>query len=345
MKKYLLLSLLSLAAANLEANERIVGGADASPTAYPSIVALISKDSKSNYKGQFCGGSLIAPDWILTASHCVINETPGSFDAVADVYDLKRDAGQRVAVKRVITHPRYNDNSLDFDIALVQLKKPVNNIAPVALNANRADTLEGVMSTVVGWGNMSADFSYFPYRLQEVQLPIVSNLECKAVNAQTQASLRQAITENKMCAGYITGGKDSCQGDSGGPLLIKRNGQYYLAGIVSSGNGCALPLAYGVYTRVANFVNFINKQIHFDYLTQADINQDGIVDDNDKEAKYIGMQNATRDYIEQCWLTADKTCGDLNDDNKIDWRDLSKKTANLELDYNVWLETIWGPEQ
>lgn len=345
MKKYLLLSLLSLTVANSQANERIVGGVDATPAAYPMIVALIYKDNKSNYKGQFCDGSLIAPDWVLTASHCVISETPDSFDIVAGVYDLNSDAGQRIAVKRVITHPRYNDNTLDFDIALVQLKKPVNNIAPVALNRNRVDTLEGVLSTVVGWGNMSADFNFFPYRLQEVQLPIVSNQECKEVNAQTQTSLRQVITENKMCAGYISGGKDACQGDSGGPLLIEKHNQLYLAGIVSSGNGCALPLAYGVYTRVANFVSFIDKQIHFDYLAEADRNQDGIVDNKDKEAKYAETQNATRDYVEQCWLTADKTCGDLNDDKKIDWRDLTKKTASLELAYNAWLETMWKPER
>lgn len=345
MKKYLSLSLLSLVVANSQANERIVGGVDAPPDAYPMAVALIAKDNKSNYKGQFCGGSLIAADWVLTASHCVINETSNSFDVVAGIYDLKRDTGQRIAVKRVITHPRYNDNTLDFDIALVQLKKPVNNITPVALNKNRVDTLEGVMSTVVGWGNMSADFNFFPYRLQEVQLPIISNRECQDINAQTQDSLRQVITANKMCAGYITGGKDACQGDSGGPLLIEKHNQLYLAGIVSSGNGCALPLAYGVYTRVANFAGFIEKQIHFDYLAEADINRDGSVNDKDKQAKYAEMQNATRDYVEQCWLTADKTCGDLNDDNKIDWRDLSKKTASLESAYNAWLETMWQPEQ
>lgn len=345
MKKYLLLSLLPLIVANSQADERIVGGVNASPTAYPMTIALIYKSNKSNYKGVFCGGSLIAPDWVLTASHCIITETSDSFDIVAGVYDLKRDKGQRIAVKRVITHPSYNDTTLDFDIALVQLKKPVNNIAPVALNENRADTLVGDMSTVVGWGNMSVDFDFYPYRLQEVQLPIVSNQECKEVNAQTQASKRQVITENKMCAGYITGSKDSCQGDSGGPMLIKKNDQYYLAGIVSSGNGCALPLAYGLYTRVANFVGFIDKQIHFDYLAKADINQDGVVDINDKEAKYAEMQNATRDYIEQCWLTADLACGDVNSDKKIDWRDLSKKTAGLESAYNVWLETMWRPEQ
>lgn len=345
MKKYVLLSLLSLTVVNSQADQRIVGGVDASPTAYPMIVALISKDSKSNYKGQFCGGSLIAPDWVLTASHCIISETPDSFDVVAGVYDLKRDTGQRIAVKRVIAHPNYNINTLDFDIALVQLKKPVTNITPVALNENRADSLTGVMSTVVGWGNMSADFDFFPHRLQEVQVPIVSNQDCKQVNAQTQASLRQVITDNKLCAGYISGGKDACQGDSGGPLLIKKNDRFYLAGVVSSGNGCALPLAYGVYTRVANFASFIDKQIHIDYLAKADINQDGIVDNADKEAKYLEMQNATRDYVEQCWLTADQACGDLNGDKKIDWRDLSKKTANLELAYNTWLETMWRPEQ
>ena len=68
------------------------------------------------------------------------------------------------------------------------------------------------------------------------------------------------ITDNMLCAGLSEGGKDSCQGDSGGPLVVPVGAGWKLAGIVSTGNECALPLYPGIYTRVPNFVNWVDDQ-------------------------------------------------------------------------------------
>ncbi|XP_023813697.2 transmembrane protease serine 9-like [Oryzias latipes] len=92
-----------------------------------------------------------------------------------------------------------------------------------------------------------------PQTLQEVQVPIVGNRQCKCSYS--------SITDNMVCAGLLAGGKDSCQGDSGGPLVIKQNNRWIQAGVVSFGNGCALPHFPGVYTRVSQYQTWINTQI------------------------------------------------------------------------------------
>ena len=62
------------------------------------------------------------------------------------------------------------------------------------------------------------------------------------------------------CAGYYDGSTDACQGDSGGPLVVKYYGRFYLTGIVSWGEGCAVPGTLGVYTKVINYIKWIRDQ-------------------------------------------------------------------------------------
>jgi secreted trypsin-like serine protease len=230
------------------------------------MVALIYK-GEPNFTGQFCGASLIKADWIVTAAHCVIDENKYTFVAVQGIYDLDYDTGQRVGVKRIIIHPKYNDcppefmDCMDYDVALVQLNKPIKNAVPISL-LQGTPNLIGVTATVVGWGNTSSEgYDDYPYWLQEVQVPIISNSLCRTTYENKSLSERLLITSNMLCAGYAEGGQDSCQGDSGGPLMVWQNNQYRLAGVVSSGDGCAQPYAYGVYTRISRVTGFINNYI------------------------------------------------------------------------------------
>uniref|UniRef100_A0A8C8DN99 Peptidase S1 domain-containing protein n=1 Tax=Oryzias sinensis TaxID=183150 RepID=A0A8C8DN99_9TELE len=162
-------------------------------------------------------------------------------------------------VTTVIVHPNYISNTKDNDIALLQLSSPVtfnNYITPVCLAATNSTFYSGVNTWVTGWGNIRTGVPLpDPETLQEVQVPIVGNIQCDCNYGAG------SITDNMLCAGLLEGGKDSCQGDSGGPLVIKQNNIWIQAGVVSFGEGCALPNYPGVYTRVSQYQTWINTQI------------------------------------------------------------------------------------
>uniref|UniRef100_A0A3B3IPC4 Peptidase S1 domain-containing protein n=1 Tax=Oryzias latipes TaxID=8090 RepID=A0A3B3IPC4_ORYLA len=162
-------------------------------------------------------------------------------------------------VTTVIVHPDYNSGTSDNDIALLQLSSPVtfnNYITPVCLSSTGSTFYSGVNTWVTGWGNIGSGVSLpAPQTLQEVQVPIVGNRQCKCSYGASK------ITDNMVCAGLLEGGKDSCQGDSGGPLVIKQNNRWIQAGIVSFGQGCAEPNFPGVYSRVSQYQTWINTQI------------------------------------------------------------------------------------
>jgi secreted trypsin-like serine protease len=255
---------------------QIVGGTLASPGEYPWQAALVTASQANPYNGQFCGGSLIAEEWVLTAAHCVVDfgivTDPADIDVVLGITTLSSgptngSTGQRRDVAQVIPYPGYNEGTFDGDIALLRLASPVTLNSSVGIiglvePANAALAAPNVTAVVTGWGNTlgqpNPGGTSFPDNLYEVSVPIVSNTTCNA-----PASYSGAITGNMFCAGLIAGGKDSCQGDSGGPLVVPNgSGGWLQAGVVSWGDGCAQPNLYGVYSRVWNFTGWIDLQIN-----------------------------------------------------------------------------------
>uniref|UniRef100_A0A8C8DIF5 Peptidase S1 domain-containing protein n=1 Tax=Oryzias sinensis TaxID=183150 RepID=A0A8C8DIF5_9TELE len=235
-------------------NTRIVGGQDAPAGFWPWQVSLQTSS-------HFCGGSLINNQWVLTAAHCFKSVSASGVNVVLGLQTLQGSNPNSVSrtVTSLIVHPDYNSVTADNDIALLQLSSPVtfnNYITPVCLPSTGSSFYSGVNTWVTGWGNIGTGVSLpAPQNLQEVQVPIVGNRQCKCSYGAS------SITDNMVCAGLLEGGKDSCQGDSGGPLVIKQNNRWIQAGVVSFGKDCALPNYPGVYTRVSQYQTWINTQI------------------------------------------------------------------------------------
>ena len=250
-----------------EAPSRIVGGTAASTGEYPWQVALVSASQSNVFFGQFCGGSLIAKDWVLTAAHCLTGNSgdarPSDIDVVLGINNLSDgptagNQGVRRDVAQIIMHPNYGStNTEDSDIALLRLAEPVElsctiNTIEYATSSEAALYAAGQTATITGWGTVEWNTNKYPDELREVSVPIVSNSTC-------QQSYGSNVTGNMLCAGLASGGKDSCQGDSGGPLVVADGDGFIQAGVVSWGYQCAEPNAYGVYTRVSNYTQWIDS--------------------------------------------------------------------------------------
>ncbi|MEY9161628.1 serine protease [Bradyrhizobium japonicum] len=243
--------------------QKIIGGNPVSPGTHKWQTSLQISWVPSGVDAHFCGGSLIAPDWILTAGHCMEDLKPTDVRVVAGTPDLGKRAQAR-SVRRIIVHEKYaTDNSNVVagphpvnDVALVQVFKPFEMNAQLQqiplidtpleatiAQPNRELTATGFGATKVGGKPVAG--------LLSVDVPFVSRETCNRPQ-----SYDHAITDGMICAGEVN--KDSCQGDSGGPLTYHPlNDDVVQVGIVGWGDKCGVQNKYGVHTRVTSYRNWI----------------------------------------------------------------------------------------
>ncbi|OQR75377.1 serine proteinase stubble-like [Tropilaelaps mercedesae] len=252
---------------------KVVGGVSAKFGHQPWQAAIVKRSFLSQKIS--CGGALINDKWVLTAAHCV-DRTPASNLRVRLGEHNIRDTTERYpheeyTVRRKIVNEGFDRRNFVNDIALLELAQPViyrEHIIPICL-PEKGTNFTGELATVAGWGRVKYGQSYMPSALQKVDVQVIDNDVCKSWFKEK--GRREQIFNTMLCAGYKEGGRDSCQGDSGGPLVLKKNGRAQLIGLVSWGVQCALPNLPGVYTRVSEYVDwvdiYINRANRGDLLT------------------------------------------------------------------------------
>jgi len=235
---------------------RIVNGVEAIPHEFPFMAVLLNRNR------QFCGGSLIDKKHILTAAHCVAHMSK------YDVQNLRVRLGDHnihknneathieKRVKRVIRHKGFSSSTLWNDVAILTLEENVDfnsNIQPICLAEGSSTYVDNIV-TVAGWGTLKEGGKQ-PSVLMKVDVKVWTNDRCKSSYGSQAPG---GITSHMLCASDKN--RDSCSGDSGGPLFdCPWGGRCTQIGIVSWGIGCAKPQYPGVYTRVTQMLDWIQR--------------------------------------------------------------------------------------
>ena len=237
------------------AQTKIVGGQTAEEGAWPWIVAL------QDDWGQFCGGTLVSPEWVVTAAHCTAGMSAEQITIRYGFNVLSSTPAKTVAVDQIVDHPGYNAELTDNDLSLLHLSSAVSGQVVASIISQddpQALYTTGTDNIVAGWGSLSSGGTY-PDDLMQVMVPIFDFAEANKTYSELYGE--DALTLNMIAAGYAQGGKDACQGDSGGPLVTSNSGDWKLTGVVSWGEGCAMAEYPGIYTRLSNYREWIEGYI------------------------------------------------------------------------------------
>uniref|UniRef100_A0A1I8PAF0 Peptidase S1 domain-containing protein n=1 Tax=Stomoxys calcitrans TaxID=35570 RepID=A0A1I8PAF0_STOCA len=239
-----------------ESQERVVGGYSVGNEEYIPYQISLQYNKDGDYR-HFCGGSIISPNRILTAAHCVEGQKPDKLSILAGINDLGSKEGSRSQVTAIDYHSNYVPLK-SSDIAILNIEPPLE------LDGQRIDKIDvtgyeavgGKQAVLLsGWGSVhhfgNGILAKYPKRLQKLDYTTITNEECKRT--------MENLSDTEICA-VERFGKGACNGDSGGPLIMRREDQLVQVGIVSYGTAFCASSAPDVYTRVTMFDDWIKER-------------------------------------------------------------------------------------
>ncbi|PWA01852.1 hypothetical protein BB558_002023 [Smittium angustum] len=180
-----------------------------------------------------CGGTLLMPDVVVTAAHCVYNElkqklpVSSFYISVGDSRYLNEES-DTYKIETINIHPEFDIESLDNDLAIVTLLENISNQKVTYSKIFNKEVNGDMAVEAAGWGAVSNESEKTPETLMSVELRVSFSKNCKALNYLWDENKKSVCTSN-------VNGKDTCFGDSGGPLLYTGDIKRPIVGIISYG--------------------------------------------------------------------------------------------------------------